>query len=124
KGDKSGGADQFFTQSAINFLSASVYFLAKHDGGKYSSLPHLLAFLNKTYEEIFTVLYTNPELESLLSPFYSAFKKKAFDQLEGQIGTLKVFISRLATKESFWVFSADDFNLKISDPESPSILVL
>lgn len=125
KGDRGGGgADAFFTQSAINFLSSSIYFLAKYEQGKYSSLPHLLAFLNKGYEEIFTVLYSNTELHSLLSPFYSAFEKKAFDQLEGQIGTLKVFISRLATKESFWVFSDDDFNLKISDPQSPSILVL
>jgi len=124
KGDKSGGADQFFTQSAINFLASAVYFLAKYENGKYSSMPHLMAFLNQDYEDIFNALMTNPELPSLLSPFMSAFLKKAFDQLEGQIGTLKIFISRLATKESFWVFSQDDFNLKISDPKSPSILVL
>jgi len=80
--------------------------------------------LNKSYEEIFTVMLTNPELPSLLSPFMSAFNKRAFDQLEGQVGTLKIFISRLATKESFWVFSGDDFNLKISDPQNPAILVL
>ncbi len=124
KGDKSGGSDQFFTQSAINFLASCIYFFARHQGGKYSSFPHVLAFLNRSYEEIFTVLFSNPELESLLSPFMTAFKAKAFDQLEGQVGTLKVFISRLATKETFWVFSADDFELKISDPRNPSILVL
>lgn len=124
KGDKAGGSDQFFTQSAINFLASAVYFLAKYKNGKYSSMPHVMAFLNRTYEEIFTVLLSNTELSSLLSPFMSAFQKKAFDQLEGQIGTLKIFMSRLATKESFWVFSKDDFSLKISDPNNPSILVL
>lgn len=124
KGDKSGGADQFFTQSAINFLACAVYFLAKYENGRYSSMPHLMSLLNRSYEDIFTLLLTNPELPSLLSPFMSAFQKKAFDQLEGQIGTLKIFISRLATKESFWVFSKDDFNLKISDPKNPAILVL
>lgn len=124
KGDKSGGADQFFTQSAINFLASAVYFLAKYENGKYSSMPHLMAFLNQDYENIFNALMTNPELPSLLSPFMSAFLKKAFDQLEGQIGTLKIFISRMATKESFWVFAEDDFNLKISDPKNPSVLVL
>jgi len=101
-----------------------VYFFAKHEEGRYSTLPHVLSFLNKDYEKIFTVLFTNPELESLLSPFESAFRKKSFDQLEGQIGTLKIFISRLATNESYWVFSKNDFNLKISDPAEPSILVL
>lgn len=124
KSDKSGGADQFFTQSAVNFLASCIYFLSKHKGGKLSSLPHILALLNRTYEEIFTTLYSEPELISLLSPFFSAFKAKAFDQLEGQVGTLRIFISRLATKETFWVFSGDDVNLKISDSKTPSILVL
>ncbi|RYE16203.1 MAG: type IV secretory system conjugative DNA transfer family protein, partial [Sphingobacteriaceae bacterium] len=68
KSDKSGGADQFFTQSAVNFLASCIYFLSKHKGGKLSSLPHILALLNRTYEEIFTTLYSEPELVSLLSP--------------------------------------------------------
>jgi type IV secretory pathway TraG/TraD family ATPase VirD4 len=54
----------------------------------------------------------------------SAYHAKAFDQLEGQVGTLKIFISRLATKETFWVFSGDDFDLKISAKENPGMLVL
>lgn len=124
KGDKSGGSDQFFTQSAVNFLAACIYFFSQFEGGRYSTFPHVLSFLNCSYEQIFTVLFSNPELKSLLSPFATAYQAKAFNQLEGQIGTLKVFISRLATKETFWVFSGDDFNLKISSSESPSILVL
>ncbi|MEJ5962916.1 TraM recognition domain-containing protein [Pedobacter immunditicola] len=124
KGDKSGGSDQFFTQSAINFLAACIYFFSKYENGKYSSFPHVLSFLNCSYEEIFSTLFSEPELASLLSPFRSAYQAKAFDQLEGQVGTLKIFISRLATKETFWVFSGDDFNLKISDKDSPGILVL
>ncbi|PWS32673.1 type IV secretory system conjugative DNA transfer family protein [Pedobacter paludis] len=124
KGDKSGGSDQFFTQSAVNFLASCIYFFAQHEGGRYSTFAHVLSFLNCSYDEIFGVLFTNRELTSLLSPFYSAYKAKAFDQLEGQVGTLKIFISRLATKETFWVFSGDDFDLKISDPTKPSTLVL
>ncbi|MBB5440651.1 hypothetical protein HDC92_004354 [Pedobacter sp. AK017] len=124
KGDKSGGSDQFFTQSAINFLAACIYFFSQFENGRYSTLPHTLAFLNCSYEEIFSTLFSNKELDSLLSPFRTAYKLRAFDQLEGQIGTLKIFLSRLATKETFWVFSGDDFLLKISDPKNPSILVL
>jgi hypothetical protein len=124
KGDKSGGSDQFFTQSAINFLASCIYFMSKYSGGKYSSLPHVLALLNRSYEEIFNALTSEPELKALLSPFMTAFSAKAFNQLEGQIGTLKIFISRLATKETYWVFSGDDFDLKISDKKNPGILVL
>lgn len=124
KGDRSGGSDQFFTQSAINFLASCIYFLSKHAGGKLSSFPHVLALLNRSYEEIFNALVSEQELKSLLSPFMSAYHAKAFDQLEGQVGTLKIFISRLATKETFWVFSGDDFDLKISARENPGVLVL
>ena len=123
KGEKSGGgSDQFFTQSAINFLSASIYFLAHKDNGKYSSLPHLLAFLSRSYDVIFNHLFSMLEVQSLLSPFRSAYDNKAFEQLEGQIGTLRVNISRLATPESFWVFSGNDFDLKISNPKSVLVL--
>lgn len=119
-----GGSDAFFTQSAINFLSSCIYFFARLENGKYSDLPHILSFINRSYKEIFDALFTNEEILSLLSPFKTAYDNKAFDQLEGQIGTLKIFMSRLATKESFWVFSGDEVELKITDKENPSILIL
>ena len=119
-----GGSDAFFTQSAINFLSSSIYFFATYENGKYSDLPHILSFMNRSYKEIFDTLFTNEEIGSLLSPFKTAYDNKAFDQLEGQIGTLKIFLSRLATKESFWVFSGDEVELKITNRDRPSILIL
>ncbi len=124
KGERTGGNAEFFKTSAVNFLAACIFFFSRHENGKYSDLPHVLAFINRSYEEIFRVLFSNPELQSLLSPFKTAYDNKAFDQLEGQIGSLKVQISRLATKESFWIFSGDDFDLKVSDPKNPSYLVI
>jgi hypothetical protein len=124
KGDRSGGSDQFFTQSAINFLASCIYFMSKYKNGALSSFPHVLALLNCSYEEIFNALTSEPELRPLLSPFMTAYNAKAFDQLEGQIGTLKIFTSRLATKETFWIFSGNDFDLKISSKENPAVLVL
>src|SRR5699024_515896 len=127
KGGEQGGSGQFFTQSAINFLSCCIYFLAKRENGRYCSLPHLMSFLNLDYEEIFEAIFKIPELESLLSTFKSAYENKAFDQLEGQLGTLKIYITRLATKENYWVFTeeeGEEFNFKLSDKTDPSILVL
>ena len=57
-------------------------------------------------------------------PFEAAYKSGAVDQLEGQMASLKVQLSRLATKESFWVFSGNDFNLKVSDKKDPSYLII
>lgn len=89
--------------------------------GQYSDMPHVLSFLNHSYEEIFEVLVTDPEVYPLLGPFKTAFDNKAMEQLEGMIGTLRVQTSRLATKEAYWVFSGDDFDLKVSDPKIQAI---
>ena len=94
--------------------------------GRYSDMPHILSFLNKGYQTIFDVLETDNEVAPLLAPFQTAFKNKAMEQLEGMIGTLRVYTSRLATKESYWIFhrDGDDFDLKVSDPKSPSYLLI
>lgn len=94
--------------------------------GKYSDMPHILSFLNESYQTIFDVLQTDNEVAPLLGPFRSALQNKALEQLEGMIGTLRVYTSRLATKESYWIFhrDGDDFDLKVSDPENPSYLLI
>lgn len=94
--------------------------------GKYSDMPHILSFLNESYQTIFEVLVTDNEVAPLLGPFQTALKNKAMEQLEGMIGTLRVYTSRLATKESYWIFhkDGDDFDLKVSDPKSPSYLLI
>ena len=125
KGDKgSGGNSDFFITSAVNLLAASIYFWSRYENVKYSYLPHVLAFLNQEYDVLFKVLFSEPELKSLVSPFEAAYKSGAVDQLEGQMASLKVQLSRLATKESFWVFSGNDFNLKVSDKKDPSYLII
>ena len=94
--------------------------------GKYSDMPHILSFLNESYQTIFEVLQTDNEVAPLLGPFQTAFANKAMEQLEGMIGTLRVHTSRLATKESYWIFhkDGDDFDLKVSDPKNPSYLLI
>lgn len=94
--------------------------------GKYSDMPHILSFLNESYQTIFEVLQTDNEVAPLLGPFQSALEHNALEQLEGMIGTLRVYTSRLATKESYWVFhrDGDDFDLKVSDPKNPSYLLI
>ncbi len=68
KSSENSGADQFFTQSAINFLASIIFFFSKYEGGKYSTLPHVLSFLNRSYEEVFDVLFTQIELTNMLDP--------------------------------------------------------
>ena len=92
--------------------------------GEYSSMAHVLQFLNKPYKEVFTILMSDPAIKPLMAPFESAYQNKAMDQLEGMVGTLRVSAGRLATQEAYWVFTGDDFDLKISDKNHPTYLVI
>lgn len=92
--------------------------------GEYSDMPHVLSFLGHGYSEIFDILMADDKIASLMAPFKSAFENKANDQLEGMVGTLRVNAARLVSPEAYWVFTGDDFDLKISDPANPSYLVI
>ena len=92
--------------------------------GEYSDMPHVLSFLGRPYSEIFDILMQDEHIVSLMAPFQSAYKNRAMEQLEGMVGTLRVNAARLVSPEAYWVFSGDDFDLKISDPQCPSYLVI
>ena len=92
--------------------------------GEYSDMPHVLSFLGRSYSEVFDILMQDSKIMSLMAPFQSAYKNKANDQLEGMVGTLRVNAARLVSPEAYWVFTGDDFDLKISDKSNPSYLVI
>lgn len=92
--------------------------------GEFSDMPHVLSFLGRSYDQVFNILMQDDKIASLMAPFKSAFENKANDQLEGMVGTLRVNAARLVSPEAYWVFTGDDFDLKISDKEHPSYLVI
>ena len=92
--------------------------------GEYSDMPHVLSFLGRSYDQVFNILMQDDKIASLMAPFKSAYENKANDQLEGMVGTLRVNAARLVSPEAYWVFTGDDFDLKISDKAHPSYLVI
>ena len=92
--------------------------------GEYSDMPHVLSFLGRPYDQVFNILMQDDKIASLMVPFKSAYDNKANDQLEGMVGTLRVNAARLVSPEAYWVFTGDDFDLKISDKANPSYLVI
>ena len=92
--------------------------------GEFSAMPHVLSFLGRPYDQVFNILMQDDRIASLMAPFKSAYENKANDQLEGMVGTLRVNAARLVSPEAYWVFTGDDFDLKISDKANPSYLVI
>jgi len=113
---------EFFVESPINFLASIIWFLKLYENGKYCTFPHAIEFLSRKYEEIFPILGSYPEIENYVKPFVSAFEGGAMEQLEGQIASARIPLSRLASPQLYWVMSGNDFTLDLNNPEEPKIL--
>ncbi|WP_181308347.1 conjugal transfer protein MobC [Rufibacter sp. XAAS-G3-1] len=113
---------EFFVESPINFLAAIIWFLRLYENGKYCTFPHAIEFLSRKYEEIFPILGSYPEIENYVKPFVSAFEGGAMEQLEGQIASARIPLSRLASPQLYWVMSGNDFTLDLNNPQAPKVL--
>lgn len=112
----------FFVESPIILLASIIWFLKIYDNGKYCTFPHAIEFLNKRYDQIFPILTSYSELENYLSPFMDAWEGGAQDQLQGQIASAKIPLSRMISPQLYWVMTGDDFTLDINNPQEPKIL--
>src|SRR5260221_683643 len=114
----------FFVESAISFVTANIWFLRKYQDGKYCTLPHLIELIQAPYSQLFTVLRSISEVETLISTFLSAFLSNSVDQLEAQVPSARIALSSLASSNLYYVMSEHEFWLDINNPEAPKILCL
>ena len=114
----------FFVESPIILLAAIIWFLKIYEEGKYCTFPHAIEFLNRPYAQIFPILTSYDELANYLSPFMDAWEGGAQDQLQGQIASAKIPLSRMISPALYWVMTGDDFSLDINNPNEPKVLVV
>jgi len=114
----------FFVESPINFLTAIIWYLRNYQGGIYCTLPHCIEFMQLGYDELFTVMRQDKQIEVFLNPFLKAYESDVMEQLEGQIASAKIALSRLASPQLYYVLSGDEFSLDINDPEKPKLICM
>jgi hypothetical protein len=112
----------FFVESPIILLAAIIWYLKIYQSGKYCTFPHAIEFLNQRYADIFPILTSYPQLENYLSPFMDAWEGGAQDQLQGQIASAKIPLSRMISPQLYWVMTGNDFTLDINNPAEPKVL--
>ena len=135
----------FFVESPITFLMSCIWYMKRFndrqiesflatlpeeerekpgiaDHINYCTFPHIIEFANHEYEEIFPLMAADTELENLIQPFFSALKNGAKEQLEGQIASARIPLSRMASPSLYWVMTGNDFSLDINNPAAPKIL--
>lgn len=115
--------DDFFFESAVNFVQALIWFLRLYEKGTYCTWPHVIELAQVPYKDLFTVLGAQPQLLALINDFINAFKQ-APEQLEGQLATCGIRLARLSSPAVYYIMSGDDFSLDLNDPAFPKLLTI
>ena len=117
-------SDDFFVQSAKQYIDALIWFLRIHKDGKYCTFPHLIELMGRNYKAVFKMLLKHEEIRVKIVPFMNALQGNAMEQLMGQIATAQIALGRFASPALYWVLSGDDFPLDFNNPEAPSIICM
>nr|WP_321411521.1 type IV secretory system conjugative DNA transfer family protein [uncultured Carboxylicivirga sp.] len=115
---------EFFSESAVTFLAAVIWFFKRYEQGRFCTLPHVIELLQLDYDDLFAIMSTESDVANIINPFVNAHLRGASEQLEGQLGSLKIAISKIITSEIYWICSGNDFTLDINHPLSPKIVCL
>jgi hypothetical protein len=114
----------FWVESAINFLTAIIWFLCRYESGRYCTLPHVVELAQTPYDKLFSLLRSEPQVEALITPFVTAYFNDAKSQLEGQIASATVGLSKLSSPHLYYILSGNDFSLDINHPARPKIVCM
>ena len=115
---------EFFSESAVSFFAAVIWFLKKYREGEFCTLPHAIELLQLDYDDLFEILSQEKDVANIINPFINAHKRGAHEQLEGQLGSLKIAISKIISREIYWICSGNDFSLDINNPKYPKVICL
>jgi len=121
----------FFVESPINFLAICIWALKKYENGKYCSLPHVIQLVSSDYELLFPFLQSidDQSIKNVLAPFSSALEKGAYEQLEGQIASVRLSLTRLTSPLIYYTMTTgeepgENVSLQINDPKNPQIFCI
>lgn len=115
---------EFFVESPINLLAAVIWFLRRYKGGRFCTLPHAIELLQLPYDNLLTVLNTEPEITALVSPFIDAYRDDVMETLVDQIASVKIPLARLSSPQLYYILTGNDLTLDINDPKQPKIFCL
>jgi type IV secretory pathway TraG/TraD family ATPase VirD4 len=87
-------------------------------------LAHLVELLQTDFPRLFSILRSVPEVETLISPFVSAYLNQSVDQLQGQVDSARIALSILASPHLYYLLSANDFTLDLNNSLAPKIICI
>lgn len=117
----------FFSKSAISFVSGLIWYLKKkseESSKNICTLPHVITLSTVNIEYLLTIMMREVEVRSLMIPFKDAMERQAGQQLAGQTASAQISLSMLANKEIYYIMTGNDFRLDINNPKKPKIVCI
>ena len=116
----------FWSENAIAYLSAILWYLHKHYP-QHCTLPHATLLAMEPASRSLSLLRDDGETSRMISAILTAHEHGAENQLAGIFSSLQISLSKLYTREIFWLFSAQPgdeghVSLDVSDPSYPQFL--
>ena len=108
---------QLYKEASKDIFTACLWFFMNYQDGRYSDLPHVMAFLNHDYKEIFEVLATEPEIRDMITSLVRVYRNKDFELLDFAMLPLQTMLNKLRTPEICWLLhkDGDDFKTRRGD---------
>ena len=113
----------FWAGNAINFVSSVMYLLYKnHRTQGYNTIPHAISVCLCDSDTVFNWMSEDPEISKTMSAMLTAWKLGANQQTAGAVSSAQLPLRLLYKKYIYWVLSADEFSLDVSNKDNPYLL--
>ena len=116
--------NDYFTINAEILWTASIWALRKIENGRYCTLPHLIELCLSPQDKWMKLLSKFDDCKSYVRGIIQADTKGADDQAQGIFSTATSALTEMKTERSYWIFGANEVDLRINQKEHPTIFVV
>ena len=114
----------FFADNAETLWVAAIWALRLIDNGRYCTLPHFVELMLSPQEKLMALLSKIPDCYTLVRDIIKAGAEGANEQAQGIYASATTPLKELRTERTYWIFGANQVDLRINKKERPTILVV
>ena len=114
----------FFADNAETMWVAAIWALRLIENGRYCTLPHFIELMLSPQEKLMKLLSKIPDCHTLVRDIIKAGDEGANEQAQGIYASATTPLKELRTERTYWIFGANQVDLRINRKDRPTILVV
>ncbi len=114
----------FFADNAETMWVAAIWALRKVEDGRYCTLAHFIELMLSPQEKLMALLSKIPDCHTLVRDIIKAGAEGANEQAQGIYASATTPLKELRTERTYWIFGANQVDLRINRKDKPTILVV